>query len=104
MKHQLQSSPGSSEVMIGCRVAWKCVVACVLLELSQQPTWPQVRHRRRCTQVSLMTRHSSQPSLFGWSVLTRFRCVHWTLMGCSVRLRVVDLDCEGVALFYYQSS
>ena len=80
MKHQLQSSPRSREVMIGWRVAWKCLVACLFLELSQQPTWPQVRHRRRCTQVSPMARHSSQPSPLGSLVFTRFRCVHWSDM------------------------
>ncbi len=37
--------------MIGWRVAWKCLVAWRFGELSQQPTWPQVRHRRRCTQA-----------------------------------------------------
>jgi hypothetical protein len=43
---------GFSEVMIGCPIALKCLVACLFLESSQQPTWPQVRHRRRCTHVS----------------------------------------------------
>jgi acetyl-CoA C-acetyltransferase len=32
--------------MIGCPVPWKCFVACLPGELSQQPTCPQVRHRR----------------------------------------------------------
>ena len=38
MKHQLQSSPDSSEVMIGCCVARKCFVACLFFESSQHPT------------------------------------------------------------------
>ena len=46
-KHQNQSSPGSSERMIGCPVAWWCFVACLLGESSQQPTSPQVMHSRR---------------------------------------------------------
>ena len=51
--------------MIGWRVAWKCLVAWRFGELSQQPTWPQVRHRRRCTQGEPIFRHSSQPSALG---------------------------------------
>src|SRR5207245_6000551 len=68
-----QSSPGSSEVTIGCRVPRKCFVACLLFESSQHPTWPHVRHSRRCTHVSPMARHSSQPAVFGLSVSTKFR-------------------------------
>src|SRR5439155_19927713 len=48
--------------MIGWRVAWKCRVACLPGELSQQPTCPHVRHRRRCTQRPPVARHSSQPA------------------------------------------
>src|SRR2546430_15740722 len=36
-------------------------VACLFFDSSQQPTCPQVRHSRRCTQVSPILRHSSQP-------------------------------------------
>jgi hypothetical protein len=32
-------------------------------ELSQQPTWPQVRQRRRCTHDDPLFRHSSQPAV-----------------------------------------
>src|SRR6266550_1701727 len=51
--------------MTGWPVAWKCLVACLFLEQSQQPTWPQVKHRRRCTHRSPVARHSSQPSELG---------------------------------------
>src|ERR1700757_2122280 len=72
-KHQLQVSPGSSEVMIGCCVARKCFVACLFFESSQQPTCPQVRQRRRCTHVSPAARHSSQPAVLGLFVTTKLR-------------------------------
>jgi hypothetical protein len=59
--------------MIGWEVAWKCLVACLFLDESQQPTWPQIRHMRRCTQRSPVWRQSSQPLALGvtcwiWSV------------------------------------
>jgi len=38
MEHQPQSSPGSNDWTSGCCVVWKCFVACLLGELSQQPT------------------------------------------------------------------
>src|SRR5579864_9677799 len=62
--------------MMGCLVWWKCFVACLFFESSQQPTWPHVRHSRRCTHVSPIARHSSQPVLFGSSVRTKFRWSH----------------------------
>ena len=62
-KHQPQDSPGSSERITGWRVAWKCLVACLFFELSQHPTCPHPRHRRRCTQVSPIARHSSHPEV-----------------------------------------
>jgi len=36
-----------------------------VLEESQQPTWPQLKHSRKCTQLSPIFRHSSQPLVFG---------------------------------------
>src|SRR6185437_760166 len=51
--------------MIGCWVAWKCLVACLLGESSQQPTWPQARQIRKCSQSLPVLRHSSQPSALG---------------------------------------
>ena len=50
-KHQRQDSPGSAERITGWPVLSKWAVACARGEESQQPTWPQVRHMRRCTQV-----------------------------------------------------
>ena len=52
--------------MIGCPVAWKCLVACWLGELSQHPTCPHSTHSRRCTQVPPLARHSWHP---GWFTL-----------------------------------
>src|ERR1700754_2644077 len=51
--------------MMGCPVAWKCLVACLLGESSQQPTWPQLRQMRRCSHTLPLCRHSSQPSALG---------------------------------------
>src|SRR3954454_21514302 len=51
--------------MIGWRVAWKWAVAWRLGDWSQQPTWPQVRQRRRWSQREPIFRHSSQPSALG---------------------------------------
>src|SRR5258708_40219487 len=51
--------------MTGWPLAWKCFVACLFLEESQQPTWPHVRQSRRCTQRSPAARHSSQPLELG---------------------------------------
>src|SRR5713101_3505146 len=51
--------------MIGCPVAWKCPVACLLGESSQQPTWPQLRQIRKCSHSLPLFRHSSQPSALG---------------------------------------
>ena len=42
--------------------ACQWAVACRFGELSQQPTWPQCMHRRRCTHPEPMRTHSSQPS------------------------------------------
>src|SRR3954468_17798623 len=63
--------------MIGWWLPWKCLVACVFFEESQQPTWPQVRHSRRCTQRLPDCRHSSHPSgVFASNVLIMSRWVH----------------------------
>src|SRR6202163_2731470 len=51
--------------MTGCCVAWKCFVACLLGESSQQPTCPQVRQIRKCSHTLPLFRHSSQPSALG---------------------------------------
>jgi hypothetical protein len=48
--------------MTGCCVSWKCLVACLPVEESQQPTWPHDWHSRRATQKVPSLRHSSQAS------------------------------------------
>jgi hypothetical protein len=60
--------------MIACRVEWKCLVACLLLEESQQPTCPQDRQSRRWTQESPIFKHSSQPLDLGRTGLISLRC------------------------------
>src|SRR5207237_9072464 len=58
--------------MMGWPVAWKCFVACLPLDESQQPTWPHVRQSRRCTQLCPLARHSAQPTevgVTGWICL-----------------------------------
>src|SRR5438105_2500336 len=76
--------------MIGCPVFLKCLVACLFFESSQQPTCPHARQRRRCTQVSPAARHSSQPSVLGVSVFTKFKCVH--AAGIAATSPFVDED------------
>src|SRR3954469_23661323 len=77
--------------MTGCVVAWKCAVACLLGELSQQPTSPQTMHSRRCTHQPPVRWHSEQPSSLDgvtfWSIWSR--CVHWLMVPQSS-------DCEQV--------
>src|SRR5690242_8167532 len=60
--------------MTGWCVWWKCWVACLFFEESQQPTWPHDRQRRRCAQVSPICRHSWQPVLPGVTSCVVFRC------------------------------
>src|SRR6266567_5877735 len=62
--------------MIGCLVVWKCLVACLFFESSQHPTCPQVRQRRRCTQVSPVFKQSSQPFALGVTCRIWSRWVH----------------------------
>nr|CTQ89686.1 hypothetical protein [Kibdelosporangium sp. MJ126-NF4] len=61
-KHQRHDSPGSNDRITGCPVSSACLLACFAGEESQQPTWPQPRQSRRCTQVPPAARQSSQPS------------------------------------------
>jgi hypothetical protein len=49
-KHQRQASPGCAERITGWPVDAKCLLACWFGDESQQPTWPQLRQVRRCTQ------------------------------------------------------
>jgi hypothetical protein len=67
--------------MIGCPVAWKCLVAW-RFGLSQQPTWSHVRHSRKCTHfepvfsfVTLFNGHGSQWRLVGVNQESE-RCHH----------------------------
>src|SRR5580704_2905891 len=60
----------------GCFTAWKCLVACLFLEESQQPTWPHIRQRRRCTQRSPIATHSGQTWVVVVVIFTSSRCVH----------------------------
>src|SRR6266446_6763250 len=61
--------------MIGCFVLWKCFVACLLGDESQQPTCPHSRQRRRWTQVAPIFRQSSQPSALGVTSRIWSRCL-----------------------------
>src|SRR5262249_13939784 len=62
-------------MMIGCFVAWKCLVAVLFFLESQQPPWPQLRHRRNSTQVSPICKHSSHPGALGETSRIWSRCV-----------------------------
>src|ERR1700733_15071639 len=91
--------------MTGCLVAWKCFVACLFLDESQQPTWPQFRHSRRCTQVSPISRHSLQPVPEAFTGFRLSKCLHsmahLTTIGFrNSLLRLCNLgksDCRSVA-------
>src|SRR6266516_5712718 len=69
--------------MIGWFVAWKCLVACLFLEESQQPTCPHSRQRRKCTHVSPVFKQSSQPFALGVPRRIWSRCVHCLANVCS---------------------
>src|ERR1700685_456535 len=75
IKHQLQSSPGSKDEIIGCPALMKCLRAWRFFESSQHPTWPQLRHRRKCTQESPESKHSTQPAPDGVTTRTLRRCL-----------------------------
>jgi hypothetical protein len=60
--------------MIGCPLSWKCILAWRCGEESQQPTCPQVRHRRKWTHLEPILRQSSQPSALGVTSRIIFRC------------------------------
>src|SRR5688500_15845856 len=70
----------------------KCLLACLPVEESQQPTWPQDRHSRRATQNVPSVGHSSQASgvLCGGksSGLNPDKCSHGWVIGSS------DLKCQ----------
>src|SRR6266851_7068667 len=62
--------------MTGWLEAWKCFVACLFFEESQQPTCPHSRHIRRCTHESPVFTQSSQASLLVPVNLIWLRCWH----------------------------
>src|SRR5437660_9633427 len=84
--------------MIGCDVSWKCAVACLFGELSQQPIFPQLWHMRRCTHQPPVFRQSSQPAISAGTFVTWIssRCVQLTSpvwrAGCGLCRRAHALE------------
>src|ERR1700684_2306623 len=78
--------------MIGCWVAWKCLVACLWGESSQQPTWPQVRQIRKCSHSLPIFRHSSQPSALGVTSWMPARWLQWLAMTGSHLFGIEEHD------------
>src|SRR6185369_17311621 len=74
------------ERISGCLVRWKCFVACLFFDESQQPTCPHSMHSRKCTQESCIFRHSSHPLVFGLTFLISSTCVQTSAMGPPPRL------------------
>src|SRR6266705_38609 len=68
------------ERMIGCLVLWKCFVACLFFEESQQPTCPHSMHSRRCTQVSPILTQSWQTCTSVLLNLICFQCAQPVVM------------------------
>src|SRR4029450_8417190 len=73
--------------MIGCPVAWKCLVACRLGELSQQPTRPHSTHSRSSTHVPPLARQSWQPGWLTLEIRIWSRWVHSSAMLALLRCR-----------------
>ena len=79
--------------MTGCPVSWKCRVAWVRADESQQPTLPQVRHSRRCTQrVPSRTQSSHSPGVFAFTTRGSgrfhehaFQSGDWFVFGAETR-------------------
>src|SRR5580704_611870 len=84
--------------MIGCCVAWKCLVACLFGESSQQPTCPHVRQMRKCTHGLPVFRHSSQPRALGCTFLMVSR---WEHLLVTVRSSPGD---AGTRPFYFRAA
>ena len=53
-------------------MSWKCLVACLFFDESQQPTWPHTRHDARGTGLFV-----AEQALFRWAVsgLPPWSCV-----------------------------
>src|SRR5215469_3866683 len=64
------------ERMRGWEAWWKCLVACLFFDESQQPTWPHSRQSRKCTQVSPVFTQSSHTCVSVLVNLSCFRCEH----------------------------
>src|SRR5258708_21895272 len=65
----------------GCLERWKCFVACLFFDESQQPTCPHSRQRRRWTQGSPVLMQSSHTSVSVVVNLICFRCVQLSAIG-----------------------
>src|SRR4051812_5469501 len=93
-----------TERITRCRVSWKCLVACLPGEESQQPMWPQVMHSCSDTHSVPSFRHSSQAfGVRGAGKLAsvRFlRCAYGLFIALTGRLRVV----VGLCRSYLKSS
>src|SRR6266571_6090746 len=77
MKQYSQRSPGSNDRTIGWMPGAAWARAWRFFESSQQPTCPQLMHRRRWTHSSPEAKHSSQPSgVRGWTSLIAPRWRH----------------------------
>src|SRR5262245_22541173 len=76
-----------TERITGCPVSWKCFVACLPGEESQQPTWPHAWHSRNSTQRVPSFRHSSHaPGVWGGgksAAVKSCKCSHGLAMGFS---------------------
>src|SRR6185312_1028481 len=87
--------------MMGCPVAWKCLVAWRCGEESQHPTWPQVRHNLRWTQGEPILRHSSQPFALGTTSRIVSRCEHSSLIEVLLSLVSANGSNGGRFIFHY---
>src|ERR1700681_4827768 len=88
--------------MIGCPDLWKCAVACLCGELSQQPTWPHSMQSLRCTHEPPIFRQSSHPSALAVTSRIWSRCVQTsianqpTTLGAALAERSVFVRMAGV--------
>ena len=84
-----------------CAVLLKCARACLFLEESQQPTYPQVRHMRKCTQRSPVFAQSSQEVLSDETTRISDSCVQ--LLICFSSLKPTGFaQTVGIALLEYR--
>src|SRR5262245_27032869 len=78
--------------MIGWCVVWWCRVAWRFGDESQQATWPQVKHSRRCTHSPPILRQSSQPGAgrLTWRILISATCSHGALMSMLIEALIAE--------------